>query len=127
MTVKGAAAAAATAIVPEAAVPAQLLAAAIKRSRAPKPPTETVVVQPSDHAQLLKLGKDKIRVRTVGGVRVVTVDRGRGLTAGELALLAAAGATILAGYEAYKTLKSFETTVSSPPTLNLGPLGKVTL
>lgn len=103
---------AATAIAPELAVPAQL---AFKLAR-PKAQTHPpVVVQPGDRAPLLRFGKDKLRVRTKGGVRVLTVERAPSLTIGEGVAVAAVAGT---AYVAWKVDQELAKLKGTAPTIS---------
>lgn len=92
---------AALAIAPEAALPLEGAFRIARRARAAAAPP--VVIQPQEHTPVLRLGKDKYRIRTKGGIRVLEVHRAPSLTAGEAIALGVVGAVGLAAYQFAKS------------------------
>lgn len=93
--------AAARAAVPELAVPLEALARSTRRPESSSPELPVVLVPPDDARQLLRWGRDKVKVRTRDGVRYVQVERRHGASFGEvlegaLVVLLAAGTFELA-------------------------------
>jgi hypothetical protein len=83
---------AATIAAPELAIPLQLASQLLaQRGRPPAATSEmhgdVLLVPPPEHPVFLRLSKQKIHVRTRKGIRIVTVEPERGLTAGEVVVV----------------------------------------
>lgn len=87
----------------------------VARRRKHSESEQLAVIQPPEREPLIKLGRDRIRVVTRKGVRIVDVKRAPGVTGAELlGLILIGGAT----YEAYQLAKSASSAGGSAPGWN---------
>lgn len=102
--------AAAATVAPELAIPLEAAFGIARRARAARaqPP---VVIQPQERTPVLRLGKDRITVRTKAGVRVLEVHRAPAITVSEAIAIAAIGGL---AYGAYTVSKQVPANQSGP-------------
>ena len=93
----------ALAAAPELAVPLEGAYALARKLRRRSDQVDAVI-QPPEKEPLIRLGRDRISVRVVKGVRVVQVHRAPGISAAEAIAIVAIGGTAIAAYSAYSAL-----------------------
>ena len=108
-------------VAPELVVPLELAKAlSAMRTRRKLTPESTVVIPPREVEPFLRFGKDRIRVRQRKGLRMVTVERAKGMTAGEVLLTIVVAGLAAGAYVAYRDVEGFEgwlTSTFKPPSL----------
>lgn len=101
---------AAMAVAPEVAIPVEAALGLVAAARSKPRHQETevrgdvVLVPPPDKPLLLVLKKERIRVVTRKGIRIVTVTPAKGLTAGETIVVGTVGIAAYGIYEAAKAV-----------------------